>query len=159
MKHIEVARKIDLVRATTASDIKKTLLERLERAMTIDRVSGGEEHFEFSGTTGAPASVARFAKVDFRTDIRIEDNSARIIISGYSRVASSMGVFYVIGFVLIMMTALLPSTADKTYNSFAGETLVLLVLGIYIIFDINQKLAEPRELLETALQSLATTYS
>lgn len=159
MKHIEVSRKIELSKPATAAELKKILLERLEKAIDIEAVGDGLDAFSFSGTTGAPAGMTRHARVDFDVQIMIEDRTARIIISGFSRMARSLILFYIAAFFAILLIGLLPGSFDTSAaTSDAGDMLVLLILGIFITVDVGKKLAEPRDFLETALQSMATSF-
>lgn len=159
MKHIEVSRKIDLSRDVAAADLKKTLLERLEKAMDVETVTDGASHFTLTGTTGAPAGITRHARLDLDVEIMSDAKAARVIVAGYSRMARSQAILYTLAFFLVLLTGLLPGFIDTGYeDSDAGDMLVLLILGIYMVVDVNRKLAEPREFLEATLQSLATTY-
>lgn len=159
MKHIEVSRKIDLSKSASAEELKKTLLERLEKAIDIESVTDDPRTFSLTGTTGAPEALTRHARVDFDVSIIIENNAARILISGFSRMARSLVALYVAAFFAILVIGLLPGSLDTGADaSDAGDMLVLLILGIFMAFDVAKKLAEPRDYLESALQSMATVY-
>jgi len=159
MKHIEVSRKIQLARQVSAEDLKKELIARLGRAIEIDKTGDGVNEFALSGTTGSPDSITRHAKVDVDVSIRFDGNAARMVISGFSRPARSLSVLYGILFFFMLLVGLLPGSIEtNAETSGAMDALVFLIFGIYIITDINKKLAEPKEYLETALESLNTTF-
>jgi hypothetical protein len=158
MKHIEVSRKICLGKMVETVHLKKALVERLERVIEIEEVSDGEEKFTLKGTTGTPASITRHAAVDFHVDIVNENKVARILISGYARTARSLMIFYSFFFLLFLLVGLLPGSIESGPDSDAIDVLVFLIFGIFIIFDTNRKLSEPKDFLEDALQSLDTEF-
>lgn len=159
MKYLEVSQKIVLARPATAAEIKQTLMQRLERAIDIESAGDGDNHFSFSGTTGAPTGIVRHAWVNFDADITVDDGVARLVVSGYTRMARSQVVFYTVAFALVLLLGLLPGAISTGYDSSdAGDVMVLLVLGIFVIFDVGRKLIEPRELLEAALNSVEALH-
>ena len=160
MKHIEVSRKIALPRPVAADDVKNRLVERLEKTIEIESLGEGIERFRITGTTGSPASLTRHARLDLDVDIVQEPGALRIVISGYSRAARSLSYVYWTMFFVVLMVGLLPGSIETSADtSDSMDVMVLLVFGIFIVFDVNKKLVEPREFLETALESLNTMYS
>lgn len=159
MKHIEASRKILLQRAVTADDIKRKLVERLEKTIEIDNLGEGAEKFRITGTSGSPASLTRNARLDLDVEITMDGNVARVIVSGYSRPARSLSYLYWIMFFVVLLVGLLPGSIETSADtSDSMDVLVLLIFGMFIVFDVNKKLSEPREFIETALTSLETTY-
>ena len=159
MKHIEVSRKINLTRAATADDVKRRLVERLEKTIEIDSIGEGVDKFRVTGTTGSPASLTRSARLDLDVEITLDGNAARVIISGYSRPAKSLSYLYWIMFFVVLLVGLLPGSIETSADtSDSMDVLVLMLFGMFIVFDVNKKMAEPREFLDTALSSLETTF-
>ncbi|MBU0859211.1 MAG: hypothetical protein KJ667_04685 [Alphaproteobacteria bacterium] len=159
MKHIEVSKKIVLQKAASPDDVKRALVERLEKTIEIESLGEGLEKFRITGTTGSPASITRHARLDLDVDVRFEGNAARIIISGYSRPAKSLSYLYWAMFFAVLMVGLLPGSIETSADtSDSMDVLVLMIFGIFIVFDVNKKLVEPREFLVTALDSLDTTF-
>ncbi|MCB9990393.1 MAG: hypothetical protein H6867_03305 [Rhodospirillales bacterium] len=161
MKHIEVSKKIDLAQPVAATDLKKALVAMLEKTIEIEKISDGDTHFNIKGTTGSPASITRHARVDL--DVSISGNEkekvARIIVSGYARAARSLIVFYSFAFFMLLLVGLLPGFYETSQeDSGAIDALFFLIFGIFIVFDVNNKLAVTREHLETALESLDTSF-
>lgn len=159
MKHLTVSRKIDLKRKATAKDIREALLEGLEKTVEIRSMSDGNEEFTLQGTTGSPASMTRHAKLDLNVRIDMDKDAARILISGYSRVAISMIVLYLFLFSIILLVGLLPGFIETdAEKSNALDALFFLILGIFVMVDVNKKLADPRDDLEAVLESIDTTF-
>lgn len=159
MKHIEVSRKIVLQRPASPVDFKQALIERLEKAIQLSHIGEGENKFRLTGTTGSPASLTRSANVDLDVDITFDAQDVRVIITGYTRAARSLSVLYWAMFFLVLLVGLLPGSIETSADtSDSMDVLVLLIFGIYIVSDVNKKLSEPREYLQTALDSLETTY-
>lgn len=158
MKHIEVSRKISLAKKVSVEELKKALTERLEKIIEIEQVSDENGNFRIKGTSGTPASITRHAKVDLGVDITTEDDVARIVVSGYARAAKSLIIFYSFFFLLFLLVGLLPGAVNSGPESNAIDVLVFLIFGIFIILDTNKKLSEPKEFLESALQTLDTEF-
>lgn len=159
MKHIEVSRKISLQKPVAPEDMKRTLVERLEKTVEIELLGEDHNKFRVIGTTGSPAGLTRHAKLDLDVDIKFEDNAARIIVAGYSRPAKSLTILYWCMFLTVLLVGLLPGSIETSADtSGAMDVLVLLIFGIFIVMDVNKKMVEPREFLEAALQSLDTTF-
>jgi hypothetical protein len=159
MKHIEVSKKITLQKTVAPEDIKRTLVERLEKTVEIDTLGEGTEKFRVIGTTGSPASLTRHARLDLDVDISFEGQVVRIIISGYSRVARSLSLTYWGMFLAVLLVGLLPGSIETSADtSDSMDVLVLLLFGMFIVMDVNKKMIEPKEFLEAALESLSTTY-
>lgn len=159
MKHIEASRKIVLQRAATADDLKRKLVERLEKTIEIDSLGEGVDKFRITGTTGSPASLTRNARLDLDVEIALDSNVARVIVSGYSRPARSLSFLYWAMFFIVLLVGLLPGSIETSADtSDSMDVLVLLIFGMFIVFDVNKKLGEPRDSIETALSSLETTF-
>ena len=125
----------------------------------IIAVLDNEGDFSISGTTGSPASMTRYAKLDLNVVISLDKNVARILISGYSRVAFSMIMLYLFLFSIILLVGLLPGFIETdAENSGAMEALFFLILGIFVMVDVNKKLADPKEDLESALEAADTIF-
>lgn len=158
MKHLEVSRKIKLSKKTSPEELKSELLDRLGKSIAITKSSDGVSDFTVSGTTGAPASITRYARVDLDVSVRTENDIARILISGYSRPALSLTLLYGFLFLVVLVVGLLPGSIETDADaSGAADALVFLIFGIYIAYDINRKISEPTENLASALESLDTT--
>ncbi|MCB9987884.1 MAG: hypothetical protein H6868_00965 [Rhodospirillales bacterium] len=159
MKHIEVSKKINLSQKIEADSLKEILIERLAHALDIEVVSGEGAQFKLTGTTGSPAGIARHARLDLDVSVKLDDAVARIIISGFARPARSLTLLYSTLFFFLLLVGLLPGFVETSAeNSGPVDALVFLIFGIYIVMDVNKKLSEPKELLESALESLDTTF-
>jgi hypothetical protein len=159
MKHIEVSKKIKLAKPVTAGEIREALVERLEKIIEIENLSEGTEDFSLSGTTGSPASLTRHARLDLDVSIRHEGDVARIIMSGHSRTARSLIFMYWTLFMVMLFVGLLPGSIETNADSSTSmDALVFMIFGIFIVMDVNGKLTEPKQYLETVLESLNTRY-
>lgn len=159
VKHVEVSRKIILSRKVSADELKAAFLTRIEKSMDVERATEGADEFSLNGTTGSPASLTRHARLDLDVSVKFDGNTARIIVSGYARPARSLAFMYLLLFVVMLLVGLLPGSIETSGDgSGALDALVFVIFGIYITMDINKKLSEPREFLETALESLNTQF-
>jgi len=159
MKHLAVSRKIELKKEATLQNVRELLIERLEKTIEIKSISDGDSEFTLNGTTGSPASMTRHAKLDLNVTIKMDKNVARILISGYARVAFSLILLYMFLFSIILLVGLLPGfISTNADESDALDALFFLILGIFVMFDVNKKLSEPKDDIEAALESLDTTF-
>lgn len=159
MKPIEVSRKIVLQRPVSADDLKRRFVERLEKTIEIDSLGEGLDKFRITGTTGSPASLTRNARLDLDVEIILDGNVARVIVSGYSRPARSLSLLYWVMFFVVLLVGLLPGSIETSADtSDSMDVLVLLIFGMFIVFDVNKKLSEPHDFIKAALGSLETTY-
>ncbi|PJB69683.1 MAG: hypothetical protein CO093_09875 [Alphaproteobacteria bacterium CG_4_9_14_3_um_filter_47_13] len=161
MKHIEVSKKINLGKAVAASELKKALSGYLGKSIDIEEISGEDTDFKIKGTTGYPSGLTRHARVDLNISVfcQDQDKTARVIISGYARAARSLIIFYSFAFLLLLVVGLLPGFYETGQEeSGAIDALFFLIFGIFIVFDVNNKLSVTKENLETALNSLDTMF-
>lgn len=161
MKHIEVSKKIQLDKGVTVADLRKALVKYLEKTIEIESFSEGEARFQITGTTGSPASLTRHVRLNIEAEINYSEDSkiARIIISGYAQAAKSLIILYSFAFFLLLLVGLLPGFYETSQEeSGAVDALFFLIFGIFIVYDVNTKLLMTRDHLETALNSLDTTF-
>lgn len=159
MKHLAVSRKIELKKEATLQEVRELLIERLEKTIEIKNITDGDNEFTLNGTTGSPASMTRHAKLDLNVAIKMDKDVARILISGYARVAFSMILLYMFLFSIILLVGLLPGfVSTNAEESGALDALFFLILGIFVMFDVNKKLSDPKDDIEAALESLDTTF-
>ena len=159
MKHLEVSQRIKLTREASEDDLKQGLIERLRRAFDIDSLTENDAGFRVQGTTGGPESITRHARVDLSVKIIKQNEMARVIIHGHSKMARSLLITYVTLFFVVLVVGLLPGSIETSgETSGAMDALVLMVFGIFIFYDINKKIEEPLSSLTAMLQSLETEF-
>lgn len=159
MKHLEVSRKILLAKDVSTDDLKKALLERLERSIEIENIKGSAESFHIAGTTGAPVSMTRSARLDLDVTIALEQGAVRILVDGYVRTALSLTILYGALFFVLLCVGLLPGFVDTSIDGDAADALVFVLIGMFLVYDINRRLVEPQEYVAQALESLNTLFS
>lgn len=159
MKHIEVSRRIRLTRDVTEDDLKKALIERLRRSFDLKAMAENDKGFHFEGTTGGISKFMRHAHVDLNVHLVKNNEICRVIVHGQSKTALSLMVVYTALFFLIMLLGLLPGSIETNgVDSDALDTFVLMIFGIFIFYDINNKINEPKDALISILNSLETEF-
>lgn len=161
MKHIEVSKKIVLERKASPEDFKSALVGCLERSLNIESITPEITDFKIRATTGTSSGIARHARLDLNVAISLEEKEgiARIFISGYAKSARSLVLFYSFAFFLLLVVGLLPGFYETSQeDSGAVDALFFLIFGIFIVFDVNNKLSTAKTYLETALHSLDTMF-
>lgn len=159
MKHIEASRRIRLTRDVTEADLKKALLERLRRSFDMKTLTENDKGFHFEGTTGGISTFMRHAHVNLNVHLVKNNEICRVIVYGQSQTAQSLMVVYSALFFLIMLLGLLPGSIETNgIDSDAADTFVLMIFGIFIFYDINNKINEPKDSLLGILNSLETEF-
>jgi hypothetical protein len=159
MKHIEASKRIRLTRDVSESDLKRALTERLKRAFDVENITENDKGFHIEGTTGGTDSISRHARVDLNIQLYKQNEICRVMIHGYSKMARSLLISYSVLFFVVLMVGLLPGSIETNgADSGAMDAFVLLVFGIFIFYDINNKIAEPKESLASILESLETEF-
>jgi hypothetical protein len=159
MKHIEVSRRFKLTREVSAEDLKGALIESLRGAFDIDKVEDSGDKLVVDATTGGRDSINRHARV--KLDIRVmkQQEYARFVIKGTSGMARSLMIGYIGLVILVLLAGLLPGSIETNgIDSNASDTLVLMLFGFFIFYDINKKVGEPIEYLDSILHSLETEF-
>lgn len=158
MKQIEVSRRFKLTREVSAEELKSALIESLRRSFDVEKTEDNGEKIMVEATTGGRDSINRHARV--KLDIRVikQQEYARFIVTGTSGMARSLMIGYVGVFILVLLAGLLPGSIETNIDSNASDTLVLMLFGIFIFYDINNKVGEPIQYLDSILQSLETEF-
>jgi TRAP-type C4-dicarboxylate transport system permease large subunit len=159
MSFLEVSKKISLTRDVTQEELKQALLNRIRRALDIGVLKEEDAGFYIEGTTGGVDSFMRHAQANLHVNVTKDRGVARITVHGSSQLAKSLWISYTGLFLIILLAGLLPGSIETSgESSGAADALVFLIFGIFIFFDIQNKLLEPRKLLQAALDSLEVEF-
>ncbi|MCB1532782.1 MAG: hypothetical protein KDJ35_07925 [Alphaproteobacteria bacterium] len=157
MKYIEVSKKIKT--KATQKDVQDRFLQRLEKAFKVENVKKSKTGFSLVAKSGGCKSLIRHAAMNIDATVKKDKDTVRILISGHSKMACSLLVSYTTLFFLVLVVGLLPGSIETSgEDSGALDTLVLLIFGIFIFYDINKKISEPEAYLEAVLNSLDVEY-
>lgn len=159
MKHIEASKRIKLTRDISEEDLKQSMMERLKRAFDVENVTESGKGFHVEGTTGGTDSITRHARIDLNVQVVKQNEICRIMIFGYSKMARSLLISYIMIFMLVLFIGLLPGSIETSAETSGPEdALVLLLLGVFIFYDINKKVDDPKEYLTSILNSMETEF-
>lgn len=159
MKHVEVSRRFKLTREASVEDLKSALLDSMRGAFDIDKIEDNGDKLLVQATTGGRDSINRHARVDLEIKVVKHHEMARFVVRGTAGMARSLLISYVGLVILVLLVGLLPGSIETSgVDSDALDTLVLMVFGIFIFYDINKKVGEPAEYLNAILQSLETEF-
>jgi hypothetical protein len=158
MKYIELSKKLHLIDKTSDEDLKRALLQRLQRAFRVERVQEFPNGFHIGATTGGRRGLVRNVRADLDVSISRKGDKAGIVAHGHSKVAQSLLWVYTVLFVMIMVVGLLPGFVATDDTSTAADALVFLIFGIFIFYDIDNKLDEPKRNVQAALDSLEVEF-
>ncbi|MFP4312990.1 MAG: hypothetical protein ACLFR0_01575 [Alphaproteobacteria bacterium] len=159
MKHIEASKRIRLTRDIGEEDLKQAMLERFKRSFDVENITENDKGFHIEGTTGGADNITRHARVDLNVQIIKQNEICRIMVYGYSKMARSLLITYTLLFFLVLLVGLLPGSIETSgEDSGAMDALVLLIFGIFIFYDVNKKIEDPKTSLTDVLNSLETEF-
>ena len=153
MKYIESSKLIRLGGPAEAAAIKYSLIERVRDAFHVETVGEGDENFSLVAS-GKRTPYHCTLTVLVKTD----DRRARVIINGEAEVNASTKIYYGLGVLALLVLGLFPGTINTSGQGSAMDVLVFLFLGIFVLHDIDRKLAEPELLLDRILNAVDTEF-
>jgi len=153
MKHIESSRLITLSGTVEAAAIKNSLIERLQNIFHIETVGDNAEKFTMTAIgKDIPCQCV------FNVMLKADGKYARLIVDGGTKINTPTKIFYVLGVLALLVLGQFHGSLNTSSGASAQDLMVFLFLGIFIIYDINRKLAEPGQLLDRILGALATEF-
>ena len=159
MRYIEVSKKITLTKEANREEIAQAFLDRLRRAFLVETLEETDSGFHLIGTAGSNLKkFVRHSHVDLTVDISKNQETIRVLAHGHTRTARSLMVSYTILFFLVVIAGLLPGSIETGGESSGSDALVFMILGIFVLYDIYKKIAEPKEHLQAALDSLDVEF-
>ncbi len=159
MMYIEVSKKINLTKEATDKELKEALLNRLRRAFDVKALEDKKSGFSLIGSTSGYMGMTHHARADLDVSVVKSQQTVRVIVTGYAKMAKSLMVTYTVLFFLILLAGLLPGSIETSAEtSGAMDALVFLIFGIFTYYDINRKMHEPKEFIQAALDSLDTEF-
>jgi hypothetical protein len=156
MRHIESSVRIKSALPLEAAVIKQSLLTRLRAAFHVETVGEGVNQFSVAATGKATSYVFSLG-VTLRTD----DRGAGILIEGKNEVSLGMRVFYLLALLMVLGLTLLPLGGEeaKKQGDLILEAMFFLVVGGFIIYDMNKKMDEPQGIIDRLLKSVSDEFS
>ena len=156
MRHIESSIRIKSAMPVEAAMIKQSLITRLRAAFHVETVSEGTGHFTVSATGKATSYVFSLG-----VTVRTDDRGASILIDGQNEVSLGMRVFYLLGLLMVLGLTLLPLGGDEAQKQgdLILEAMFFLVVGGFIIYDMNKKMDEPQGIIDRLLKSVSDEFS
>lgn len=153
MRHVESSIKVETPRPVEASAIKYSLMQRMRSAFHVETVGDGVEAFSLNATSKATAYV-----FNLNVMIRCDDGRVRILIDGSNEISVATRIFYVLSLLLVLLLSLFPSVFSGEGTGFPMVAMFFLVVGSFIIYDMNKKIEEPQAILDRILASVAAEF-
>lgn len=155
MRHIESSILIPVKGIVDAAAVKYSLIQRLRNAFHVETVGEGNEAFAVSATGKTTSYVFNLNVV-----IRTEEGRVRIMADGGNEVAMATRIFYLLGMLMVIGLNFFPSTQERGDSvMLLLQAMFFLVVGGFIIYDMNKKFDEPQMLLDRILKSVETEYA
>lgn len=159
MKHVQYGEAFALKKNVTEDILKAQLKKRLESVFVIRKFKEDGESVAIDVTSGGPSSFVRHAAISAKVDLMVEDGKARVVVTAAAKPATSLSAFYALGLLIVLLLGLLPGSLNTSWeDAGAADAIVFLVIGAYIVYDIETKLNEGCRLLGDVLRSLQVEF-
>lgn len=153
MKHIESSKLINLSGTVGNAAIKDSLVARMRNIFHVETVGEGMEKFTLTAIgKDIPCHCV------FNVLLKTDGKYARLIIDGGAKITAPTKILYALGVLALLVLGQFHGIINTSSSGSAMDLLVFLFLGIFVIYDINRKLAEPEHLLDRVLRALATEF-
>ena len=153
MKHIESSKLINLSGTVETAAIKNSLVERMRNIFHVETVGEGTEKFTLTAIgKNIPCHCV------FNVVLKTDEKHARLIVDGGAEITAAAKILYTLGVLALLVLGLFPGTINTTGHGSATDLMVFLFLGIFILYDMNKKLAEPEQLLDRVIHAVATEF-
>lgn len=154
MKHIETSISFATQDKLETSTVKYSFVQRLRNAFHVETVGEGTENFAVSATSKATSYF-----FTLNVMIRSDHGRMRIVVDGGNEISLATRIFYVLSLLAVLALSFFPSGLDDAgVKGMAIEAMFFLVVGGFIIYDINKKLEEPQQILDRILHSVNSEF-
>lgn len=156
MKHIETSVSFVTQDKLETSTVKYSFVQRLRNAFHVETVGEGTENFAVSATSKATSYF-----FTLNVMIRNDHGRMRLVVDGGNEISLATRIFYVLSLLAVLALSFFPGSLDDSgaKGGIAIEAMFFLVVGGFIIYDINKKLDEPQQILDRILQSVNSEFS
>ncbi len=158
MTHIEASQKIATTKKIDLAEVKYALTQRIRGAFHVETVGDGKDNFTI--VAGRKSSLFGGMLYSFQLNVilKADTKHARVIVNGNAEITQSARILYVAGIFLVLILGLFPGSIETGANGGPLDTIVILMIGAFLIYDINQKLVEPQKYIEKILKSLDVEF-
>ena len=154
MKHIESSALIFTGKQVDPAAVKYSLVQRLRGAFHVETVGEGVEQFTVSAAGKTTSYV-----FSLNVTLKAEEKHVRILTDGSNEVSLGVRVFYVLSLLAVLALTLFPGAIESASSSTVLEAIFFLVVGGFIIHDMNKKFDEPQILVDRILKSVEAEFS
>lgn len=161
MRQFQISEHFKVKDGAELSVIKQQLDERIGDLFKIqDLKESNDGRIEFKAYSGAKDALIRHTEMHVKCDMMLEDGVLRIMARGQVKAAFSQTLLYSIGLLFVLLIGLLPGSLNTSWeNAGAGDAAIFLIIGGYIVYDIETKLHLAEQLLRDAVDTLRTEFS
>ena len=153
MKNIESSRLINLSGSVETSAIINSLVERLRNIFHVETVGEGTEKFTLTAIgKDIPCHCT------FNVQLKTDSKYARLIVNGGAKITAPTKILYTLGVLALLVLGQFHGIINTSSSGSAADMLVFLFLGMFVLYDVNRKLAEPEQLLDRVLGAIATEF-
>ncbi len=158
MTHIEASQKIATNKKIDLAELKHALTQRIRGAFHVETVGDGKD--SFTVVAGCKSNIMGSLTYSFQLNVLLKSdaNHARVVINGHAEITQSAKFLYAIGLLAVLVLGLFPGSIDTSSSGGAMDAFIFLVIGGFLIFDINSKLSEPQICMERILESLDVEF-
>lgn len=161
MRKFQISDYFKVKEGAELSVIRQQLDERIGDLFKIkDLKESNDGRIEFKAYSGCKGSLIRHTEMHVKCDMVLEDGVLRIMARGEVKTALSQTLLYSFGLLFVLLIGLLPGSLNTSWeNAGAGDAAIFLIIGGYIVYDIEAKIHLSEQLLRDVVDTIRTEFA
>ena len=160
MRQFQISENFDIKKGSDIKIVRQQFEKRLGELfdiLSIDEDADGQISIQaFSGTK---CSAVNSAEMNVKCDLMVEDGKLRFMAGGSVRASRSQVILYTLGLFIVLLIGLLPGSLNTSWeDAGAGDAAIFLIIGGYIVYDIETKLMMTEQLMRDVVAALKTEF-
>ena len=139
--------------------LKKSLVAKLCHNFHVETVGDAVETFEITAGGRRKFAGTIVSRLTLNVALAHENGCARIQLQGHVELSNSAKMMYCLAVLFVLLIGLFPGSIDTSSDGGPLDALVFLVIGGFIMHDVNQKMNEPETLLRAALKQVESEFA
>ncbi len=138
--------------------LKQSVIEKLRHSFHVETVGEGVETFSVNVGGRRKFAGATLCHMTLNMSLAHEKETVRLQMNGRVEVTNSAKMMYALGVLMVLLIGLFPGSIDTSSDGGPLDALIFLIIGGFIMYDMNQKLAEMESLLADMLDQVETEF-
>ena len=142
----------------TLPQVKQSIIEKLRHSFHVETVGEGVDAFTLNLGGRRKFAGATLCHMSLNMSLAQDKNTVRLQMNGHVTVTNSAKLMYALGVLMVLIIGLFPGSIDTSGDGGPLDALIFLLIGGFIMYDMNQKLAEMEKLLSDMLTQVETEF-